>query len=290
MILRTLLVLLWAVMWSCDREVPVNQRWERALPQEWSFGQAVDATLVRTWPEGWRVSGFDANMLDPLEVEELSVQHTERGGQVREVRRLRLRAWQIGDLSIALPFAVQGPDREKEQVLAGADLRLIVRSVLSPKDAGQIEGAPPIPNVPAQGGAHPLAALTVVLLYLAVVGWSARRRPVAVRAQRANWDPWDDFARVQLMPGDTEEQRSAARIAARELLRALEPGRAWGGEELTKRVIQRYALPPTEAESLRALVKSCEQSLFGDEVNSLPLDQDLDELADVLHAVEGMRS
>ena len=48
--------------------------------------------------------------------------------------------------------------------------------------------------------------------------------------------------------------------------------------------------PATEAASLRALVQACEQSLFDGCAAATPLDQDLDELAEVLQAVEEVRS
>ena len=130
----------------------------------------------------------------------------------------------------------------------------------------------------------------LAFFYGFVLCWVTRSRTRKVRPAEIRWDPWDDFARVQAMPRNTPEQRAGAREAARELLRALEPGRAWGGDELAQRVTRRYALPATEAASLRALVQTCEQSLFDACAESAPLDQDLDELAEVLQAVEEVRS
>lgn len=274
---------------GCGRDAEVTQQWQRALPESWTLGEAVDATLIRSWPEEWRASGFDAGLLEPLEVEELGVVRTIRAGRVREVHRLRLRAWQTGALSIPLPFAAQNPATEESIAAASADLVLQVESVLGPDDPGQMESAPPIPAVASPWGKRPFAALGVILLYALVVTWVARSRGRTAQTATPRWDPWDDFARIQAMPRETPEQRAAARAGARELLRALEPGRAWGGDELAQRVSRRYALPATEAASLRALVAACEQSLFAEGADPAPLDPELDELAEVLQAVEEVR-
>lgn len=282
-------VLLGVLLVGCGRDAEVTQQWQRALPESWTLGEAVDATLIRSWPEEWRASGFDAGLLEPLEVEELGVARTTRVGRVRELRRLRLRAWQTGALTIPLPFAAQNPATEESIAAASADLVLQVQSVLGPDDSGQMESAPPIPVIASPWGKRPFAALSVVILYGLVVTWVARSRGRTEQTATLRWDPWDNFAQIQAMPRETSEQRAAVRSAARELLRALEPGRAWGGDELAWRVSRRYALPATEAASLRALVAACEQSLFAEGVDPAPLDPELDELAEVLQAVEEVR-
>ena len=287
---RILFALTLGLLASCGGDAKVEQQWQRALPQSWALGEAVDATLIRSWPQSWRASGFDAGLFEPLEVEELGVVRTTRGGRVREVHRLRLRAWQTGALNLPLAFAAQDPATEEEHLASPADVAITVRSVLGTEDAGVMEAAPSLPAIASPWGNRPFAALGLALFYGLVLFWVTRSRMHKMSPAAPRWDPWDDFARVQAMPRETPEQRAAARHAARELLRALEPGRAWGGDELAQRVTRRYALPATEAASLRALVQACEQSLFDGCAAATPLDQDLDELAEVLQAVEEVRS
>lgn len=281
-----ILLLLVGLAGACGQQMEVRQSLQRAMPESVDLGAPIDLVVTRSWPAGWRAAGFDAGLLEPFEVEERGSQRVERGGRVSETHRLRLRAWTAGELALQLAFSAQDPETGVSIAAVPVALSVQVRSLLPVDDSGRIEDAPPLAPGRSPWGTHPLAALAVVAFYAGVLYLVARSRQRRKATAVESWDAWDEFARIQALPVRTEEQRGQVRAAIRELLRELEPGRAWGGPELAARVARRYSLPDSEATSLRTLIRNCEAALFDAYAEAAPVELELDELAEVLHAVE----
>ena len=284
-------VLAWLLLLlaACAREQPVQLRWVGEAPATLERGEPFTLQIVRSWPEAWRPAPFDPAAWAPFELEVRSTELRARGAFVEEVHDLRVRCWSTGEQTLRFGFAAFDPEQGEEHQAEPLIWTCAIQPALPADAAPRPEFPEPLPLPRSPWGKHPLAAASVLAAYLLLLLLlqSTRRRPPAARP--ASWDPWDAFAAIQLLPQQTVAQRAAARAAIRELLRQLEPGRAWGGAELAQRLGARFSLPETERATLMELLRACEASLFAREAASQQLDRELDELAEVLHAVEQTR-
>jgi hypothetical protein len=274
---------------SCKQTAQVDQEWRGSVPESLEFGAPFDLELRRSWPAGWQADPWNPVLWAPFEVEILEESRKEATDRVEVRRKLRLRVHALGEQRLQLAFSAL--DSIGGQRVAAQDLELssLVQSGLPQADTGQAEfpaalAAPRTIDLERRFGA--LGLLLLVLgLGAACASW--RRRPVSAATNLAHTDLWTQFRSVQEMPRTSEAERRAALQAARNLVRALEENQAWTAPELAQLLARRFALPRTEAASLAHFLKETEAAVFADQQEVLPaLDPALDELAEVLRAVE----
>jgi hypothetical protein len=274
---------------SCEQTTQLQQEWRGTAPAVIEFGAPFEIELWRRWPEAWQADAWNPAAWAPFEAELLEEDRRQAAGRIEVRRRLRLRAYALGEQQLRLGFSAFDPVRGQREAAPDLELSCLVQSSLPQGDAGQAE-MPPAIEAPSSLDAKRRSTALALLLGLfgafAVPSWWRRRR-VPVQHDHSRADLWSQFRAVQEMPRSHESERRAALQAARALVRGLEVNQAWTGPELAQRLARRFSLPRTEAASLAHFLQETEAAVFADQQELLPaMDPALDELAEVLRAVD----